>query len=234
MTADRVKSLLRVEDFLLGTIAFIGLPLFDRLTRGASGSGTATDTPAPLTGLIGLVAILGVLLCLLTRGAGEPPPFGDGQLTLQGWARFPLAAGVGIVGIETLPGIGLDGDPFIGLTFLVVFVSVMIPGHLPVVPVAARRALVTPMAILATGAFDRMMGSGLGDMVGGFVRGEAPPELAGFLPLIIGAVAAMYAMLVVAPRAIADPGAGGLAWVVRFVFLLAALATGNVLFGVLG
>ena len=234
MTADRVKSLLRVEDFLLGTIALIGLPLFDRLTRGASGSGTATDTPAPLTGLIGLVAILGVLLCLLTRGAGEPPPFGDGQLTLQGWARFPLAAGVGIVGIETLPGIGLDGDPFIGLTFLVVFVSVMIPGHLPVVPVAARRALVTPMAILATGAFDRMMGSGLGDMVGGFVRGEAPPELAGFLPLIIGAVAAMYAMLVVAPRAIADPGAGGLAWVVRFVFLLAALATGNVLFGVLG
>ena len=234
MTADRVKSLLRVEDFLLGTIALIGLPLFDRLTRGASGSGTATDTPAPLTGLIGLVAILGVLLCLLTRGAGEPPPFGDGQLTLQGWARFPLAAGVGIVGIETLPGIGLDGDPFIGLTFLVVFLSVMIPGHLPVVPVAARRALVTPMAILATGAFDRMMGSGLGDMVGGFVRGEAPPELAGFLPLIIGAVAAMYAMLVVAPRAIADPGAGGLAWVVRFVFLLAALATGNVLFGVLG
>ncbi len=234
MTADRVRSLLRVEDFVLGTIALIGLPLFDRLTGSASGSGTPADTPAPLTGVIGLVAILGVLACLLTRGAGEPPPFGDGQLTLQGWARFPLAAGVGIVGIETLPGIGLDGDPFVGLTFLVVFVSVMVPGRLPVVPVAARRALVTPMAILATGVFDRMLGSGLGDMVGGVVRGEAPPELAGFLPLIIGAVAAMYAMLVVAPRAIADPGAGGVAWVVRFLFLLAALATGNVLFGVVG
>jgi hypothetical protein len=175
-----------------------------------------------------------VLGCLLTRGPDEPPPFGDGQLTLQGWARFPLAAGVGIVGVETLPGIGLDGGPFVGVTFLIVLVSVMIPGRLPVIPIMARRALVTPMAILATGAFDRIMGSGLGDVVGGFLRGEAPSGLAVFLPLIIGAAAAMYAMLVVAPRAIADPGAGGVAWVVRFLFLLAALATGNALFGVLG
>jgi len=234
MPADRLRSLLRAEDFLLGTIALVGLPVFDRLMAGGGGAGAGSDSPTPITGVIGLVAILGVLACLLTRGPDEPPPFGDGQLTLQGWARFPLAAGVGIVGIETLPGIGLDGDPFVGLTFLIVFVSVMIPGRLPTVPVIARRALVTPMAIVATGAFDRIMGSGLGDLVGGFVRGEAPPELAGFLPLIIGAAAVMYAMLVVAPRAIADPGAGGLAWVVRFVFLLAALATGNVLFGVVG
>ena len=109
----------------------------------------------------------------------------------------------------------------------------MIPGRLPVIPVAARRALVTPMAILATGAFDRIMGSGLGDVLGLTLSGEVPSGLSVLLPLIIGAAAAMYAMLVVAPRAIADPGAGGVAWVVRFLFLLAALATGNALFGVL-
>ncbi len=233
MAADRLRGLLRVEDFLLGTIALVGLPLFDLITAGAGGAGAGSDAPTPLVGIIGLVAILGVLACLFTRGPGEPPPFGDGQLTLQGWARFPLAAGVGIVGIETLPGIGLDGDPFVGVTFLVVLVSVMIPGRLPVIPVAARRALVTPMAILATGAFDRIMGSGLGDVLGGTLRGGVPSGLWVFLPLIIGAAAAIYAMLVVAPRAIADPGAGGVAWVVRFLFLLAALTTGNVLFGVL-
>jgi hypothetical protein len=233
MAADRLRGLLRVEDFLLGTIALVGLPLFDRITAGASGTGAGSDAPTPLVGVIGLVAILGVLACLVTRGPGEPPPFGDGQLTLQGWARFPLAAGVGIVGIETLPGIGLDGNPFVGVTFLVALVSVMIPGRLPVIPVAARRALVTPMAILATGAFDRIMGSGLGDVLGLTLSGEVPSGLSVLLPLIIGAAAAMYAMLVVAPRAIADPGAGGVAWVVRFLFLLAALATGNALFGVL-
>jgi hypothetical protein len=234
LRTGRLARLLRFEDVLLGTIAFLGLPLVDRLTGPGTGAGSAAETPSALAGLAGLIAILGVLLCLCTRGPDEPPPLSDGQLTLQGWARFPLAAGIGVVGIETLPGIGLDGDPFVGLAFLVVLITVMIPGRLPVLPVAARRALVTPMAIVATGAFDQVMGSGLGELLGGALRGGAPPEIAGFLPLIVGAAAVMYVMLVVAPRAIADPGASGFAWAVRFLFLLAALAAGDVLFGAIG
>jgi hypothetical protein len=234
LPAGRLSRLLRFEDVLLGGIAFIGLPLLDRATASGAGSVGGANGPSVLEGAAGLIAILGVLVCLCTRGPDEPPPLSDGQLTLQGWARFPLAAGIGIVGIETLPGIGLDGDPFVGLAFLIVFVTVMIPGRLPILQVAARRALVTPMAIVATGAFDRIMGAGLGDLLGTTLRGEAPPEIAGFLPLVIGAAGVMYVMLVVAPRAIADPGASGLAWAARFVFLLAALAAGDALFGAIG
>jgi hypothetical protein len=43
-------------------------------------------------------------------------------------------------------------------------------------------------------------------------------------PLVLGAVGTLYVMLVVAPRAIADPGAGGVAWVVRFAFLVGSIA----------
>jgi hypothetical protein len=228
---SRLAALLRIEDVLMGAFAFAGLPLLDRLRSSPASRPSGADTPDALTGWFALIGILGVLACLCTRGPDEPPPLSDGTLTLQGWARFPLAAGIGIVGIETLPGIGLDGDPFVGIAFLIVLVTVLIPSRLPVVPVAARRALVTPMAIVATGAFDQIMGSGLGDLVGGYVRGQAPPELAAFAPIIIGAAAVMYVMLVVAPRAIADPGASWLAWTARFVLLLAALAAGTVVFG---
>lgn len=236
---NRLRTLLRWEDVLLSVVAFLGLPLFDRLIGDGGGSvGSDPAGPTPLIGAFGLIAILGVLACLCTRGPDEPAAFSDGQLTLQGWARFPLMAGVGIVGLETLPGIGLPADPFVGVTFLIVFVTAMAGGILPVVPVAVRRGLVTPMALVATGAFDRIIGGGLGGSLGvmleGAIRGDGPPEVSAFLPLILAAVAVLYVMLVVAPRAIADPGASGLAWVVRFVLLLVSLVAGDALAGLFG
>ncbi len=229
--ARTIGRWLRVEDLLMAAVGFIAIPLITALT-GSGGDALANpDTPTPLTGLFGLVAIVGVLICLCTRGAGERAPLGDGELTLEGWARFPLVAGMGIVATVTLPGLGLDGGPVIGLTVLVVMVSVLAYSHLPVLPVVARRALVTPMAILAAGSFDQLMGSGLSDVVRGMLTGGAPPEASAFLPLILGVVAVMYTALVVAPRAIADPGASWLAWIVRFLFLLLAVGTGSLLFG---
>lgn len=216
---------------LLAAVGLFGLPLLGRLMGLGSTQATGLGTPTPLTGAFGLVAVAGVLVCLCTRGAGEPAPFGDGQLTFEGWARFPLIAGVGIVALETLPGLGLDPDPVLGITLAAIMVSVLGYRWLPVVPVTVRRALVVPMGLLATGAFDQLMGSGLADAMRELLTGQAPPEAGAFLPLILGAVAALYAALVAAPRAIADPGATWLAWVVRFLFLLAALVTGDLVFG---
>jgi len=227
----RLARWLRVEDLLLAALGLFGLPLLGRLLGIGTPDTTGPDTASPLTGAFALVAIGGVLACLLTRGAGEPAPFGDGRLTFEGWARFPLVAGLGIVATQTLPGIGLDGDPVLGITLLVVTVSVIGYGWLPVVPVTVRRALVVPMGIVATGAFDQLMGSGLSDATRELLTGQAPPEASVFLPLILGVVAVLYTALVAAPRAIADPGATWLTWVIRFLFLLAALVTGDLAFG---
>lgn len=227
----RLARWLRLEDVLFAAVGLFGLPLLGRLLGLGSSPSNGLDAPTPLTGAFGLVAVAGVLVCLCTRGAGEPPPFGDGQLTFEGWARFPLIAGVGIVALETLPGLGIDADPVLGITLLAIMISVLGYRWLPVVPVAARRALVVPMGLLATGAFDQMMGSGLADVTRELLTGQAPQGTGVFLPLMVGVVAALYAALVAAPRAIADPGATWLTWIVRFLFLLVALVTGDLVFG---
>jgi hypothetical protein len=81
------------------------------------------------------------------------------------------------------------------------------------------------------GAFDQMMGSGLSGATLDLLTGQAPPGSSVFLPLMLGVVAALYMALIAAPRAIADPGATRLTWLIRFLFLLAALVTGNLVFG---
>jgi hypothetical protein len=228
----RLARLLRLEDVLLAVLAAIVLPAIDGWLAAAGGGtvgGGATGDPTVLAGSVGLVAIGGVIACVLTRGPDERPVLADGQLTLQGWARFPLAAGVGIVALETIPGLGFDPEPLVGLTFLATFAGALLHPRLPVVPVPYRRAMVLPMSALAAGAFDRVIGSGLGDLVGELVGGTAPPELAAFWPLLLAAAGAMYVMLVVAPRSVADPGASGYTWAVRFAFLIASIAAASVL-----
>lgn len=219
----RLLRLLRPEDLIVTALAALALPIAEGWVRGASTADPAGD-PSVLTGILGLIAVAGVLACVLTRGPDEPPPLADGHLTLQGWARFPLAAGLGIVAVQTLPGLGVDPDPFAGIAFLATFAGAVLHPRLPEVPVVYRRAMVLPMMALAAGAFDRIIGRGLGDMFGAFFGGTAPAEVAALWPLILGAVGMLYVMLVVAPRAIADPGAGGVAWVVRFAFLVGSIA----------
>ena len=215
----RIAGLLRLEDLLLALLTAIGIPLLERWLRGTVAEASPSGDPSALTGVVGLLAVAGVIACVLSRGPDEPPPLADRALTLQGWARFPLAAGVGIVALETIPGLGIDPEPLAGLTFLAVFAGALLHPRLPVIPVTARRLLVLPMVVLAAGAFDRIIGRDLGPMALDLLGG-AQPEIAGFWPLILGAVAMLYTMLVVAPRAIADPGSSGVAWTVRFLFFL--------------
>ena len=233
----RLVALLRWEDVLLSVVAFAGLPLLGRLMAGSGGPlpATGAGAPTPLLGAVGLVAILGVFACLCTRGPGERAALAGDTMTLQGWARFPLAAGLAIIALETVPGLGIDPDPLVALAFLLAAISAFAGGRMPVAPVAARRLMVTPMALVATGVFDDILGAGSGGVgatLGGVLRGDAPPEVTAVLPLILGAIAVLYTMLVIAPRAIADPGASGLAWIVRFLLLLASLFLGNAVFGV--
>lgn len=229
-TAITLLRHLRVEDLLLALVAVFGAPVFAALSGGSTGGDSTDSGPGVLGGIIGLVALAGVIACLCTRGPDEPAPLADGTMTLQGWSRFPLAAGIAITSTELLPGIGVASDPLVGLTFVVMVVTAIAHPRLPVVPVGARRAMVLPISLLAAGAFDRIIGGDLPDIVGGLVRGDQP-ELLAFAPLIVGAIATMYVMLVVAPRSIADPGASGLAWTLRFLFLLGAVAVGSLLGG---
>jgi hypothetical protein len=220
MALARLRSLIRWEDTLLALVALAVVPVLD----GARAGG-------PVVGVFALVAIGGVIACLFTRGPEEPPPISGGGLTFQGWARFPLAAGVGIVALDTLPSIGLRGNGAAGLAFLAVLVSAPAHRWLPVIPVATRRLLVLPMGVVGAGAFDRIIGSHLPDIMGLATPARGDETTRAFLPLILTAVLTVYVMLVIAPRSIADPEASWGRWIVRFVLLLAAAATGNAVVG---
>ena len=169
-TLVRLAGLLRFEDLLMALLAVILLPALDRWPGGGSAAGSSSD-PTVVAGLLGLVAVGGVVACVLTRGPDEPSPLADGRMTLQGWARFPLAAGVGIVATETIPGLGFDPQLLVGFAFVATFIGALAHPRLPVVPVAYRRAMVLPMAILAAAAFDRIVGNGLGEVIVDFVGG---------------------------------------------------------------
>jgi F0F1-type ATP synthase membrane subunit c/vacuolar-type H+-ATPase subunit K len=86
------------------------------------------------------------------------------------------------------------------------------------------------MGMVGAGAFDRIIGSHLPDIMGLVTRARGDPTRA-FLPLILAAALMIYVMLVVAPRAIADPEARWWPWIVRFLLLLAAAAMGSALVG---
>lgn len=230
MTLDRLRSLIHWEDTLLALVALAVLPVLNHFLAGSGGTGSGVRAVGPITGLFVLVAIGGIIACLFTRGPEEPPPLGDRGLTLQGWARFPLAAGVSMVAIDTLPSIGLPSGAG-GLIFLAVIVSTFAHPWLPVIPVATRRLLVLPMGVVGAGAFNRIIGSNLPDIMGLVTRSPKNDPTRAFLPLILAAVLMVYVMLVVAPRSIADPQARWWPWIVRFGMLLAAAALGNAVVG---
>lgn len=231
MTLARLRSLIHWEDTLLALVALAVLPVLDAL-GGSARTGSARAV-GPITGVFVLVAIGGVIACLFTRGPGEPPPLGAGSgLTFQGWARFPLAAGVAIVAIDTLPSLGLPSGAG-GLVFLAVAVSVFVHRWLPVIPVSTRRLFVLPMGMVGAGAFDRIIGSNLPHIMGLVTRSSKDDPTRAFLPLILAAVLMVYVMLVVAPRSVADPEARWWPWIVRFGLLLAAAALGNTVVGAL-
>lgn len=225
-TLARLRSLIRWEDTLLALVAVVVFPILDAVLVSR---GSGAHVAGPIAGVFVLISIGGVIACLFTRGPEEQAPFGDKGLTFQGWARFPLAAGVSIVATDTLPSIGIPGD--IGmLVFLAVAISALVHRWLPVIPVAIRRLLVVPMGIVGAGAFDRIIGSNLPDIMGMVTRGPRDDPMRGFIPLILGAVLMVYVMLVVAPRSIADPEARWWPWAVRFGLLLLAAATGKAIF----
>lgn len=232
MLLARLRSHLRWEDSVLAVVALAVLPVLDALFGGRGGTGSGAHPAGPVTGLFVLVAIGGIIACLFTKGPEEPPPLDNNGMTLQGWARFPLAAGVTIVGLNTLPSIGLPGSAG-GLCFLAVVVSAFAHRWLPVIPVATRRLLVVPMTMVGAGAFDRIIGSSLPDIMGMVTRSPQGDPMRAFLPLILGAVLLVYVMLVVAPRSIADPEARWLPWAVRFGVLLLAAALGKTVVGLL-
>jgi hypothetical protein len=180
----------------------------------------------PLEGIVILASVAAALLCLVSKTAGDT----TGWAPIGAWIG-PLSGGlllVAMTGFTALSAPDSWNTPLVAAGLAgVVIVRLAIPS----LSVAARRALVTPFVLVSGNLFwsaiDAVIGPGGGTVTAPELRDALANNTqgAGAFALVLLAFAAVYyAMLVYAPRQIAEREGNPLAWMVRFgLFVVSVL-----------
>ncbi len=225
------RGWLRAEDGVLAVWTF-ALPAvggwFGALA--SLGPGSIDAGPQPLVGLAQLAAVVGAIAALLTRPPDQPGVHLGAQDAPRWVICGPLIGGLSLAADGAASNLGLDlGGWFVGVAFLAILVGTMAADRLPVVQPPVRRLFTVPFILVSAAYFNGFAATFLGSIDIGQVAGSFLATDASFAAfvgvLLLGGMAAFYAMFVVAPRELADPEDAGYRWVVRFVlFLVSSLA----------
>jgi hypothetical protein len=229
-------SALRPEDFLLAGWVGLANPL---LTR-SSGNGDPFTPDRPLEGALQLLGVAGAIACLATRTAAVTPDgsrSSDDRSGEYGAYIGPATGGLMLVGASGVAGLGFAPESAMLPVFGAVAFLPLFRNLLPALSPRTRRALVTPFVLAAGGIFWSFVrgatgGAGLFRDVGSLIA--VAPSVAPLLGLLTLAAAVYYAMLVFAPRQIADREGGPAVWLFRFGLFMAGLLLGFGWLGVLG
>lgn len=219
----------RAEDLLLAGWIGLAAPVL-ALTGVAAGP---FDSGHPLTGLLLLAGFAGAVACLATRssdGATGVVASSAGWSVLDSGLVGPLVGGLLLVGGTAFAELGQDPIVAFYPTIVGVLVLSLLRSRLPAVPTGVRRALVTPYLLSAGGIFWGVVhtvagGIDYSSQFGGSVTGVAS-SLSGVLGLLILCAAVYYAMLIYAPRQIAEREGGPVTWLVRFGVFVVSVGFG--------
>lgn len=218
-----LRLALRPEDGVLAGWLAVVAPGLSAITGPEVSEG-------PLAGAVIVVATLLAIVCLATRPPDQPGVriSSEGDAAPRWIIAGPLVGAVGLVSSTGFEHLGITGFDLGGIVLLGAVAAIVANRWLPVLDPAWRRLLVLPFTLVA--------GSFFADFSAQVLDGLQPSDLAGLagqtdasfaafvLLMILGGLAAFYAMLVVAPRQLADPEDAGFRWVIRFgLFLVAAL-----------
>ncbi|MGH2429325.1 MAG: hypothetical protein ACRDGV_10690 [Candidatus Limnocylindria bacterium] len=215
---------LRPEDGILAAWLGVAAPAISV----ASGPDAAES---PLAGAVIVASVAAAIVCLGTRPRDQPR-VGIGQTDGPRWILAgPLIGALGLVSSVGIEQLGLSDDSVLpGALAVAAIVALLANPFLPVLDVTWRRLLVLPFTLVAGSMFSGFAADVLDALEPGEVIGTiGTPEAAfmGFVVvMLVGGLAAFYAMLVVAPRQLADPEDAGFRWVVRFGLFLVASLTG--------
>jgi uncharacterized membrane protein YvlD (DUF360 family) len=219
----RAAALLVTEDWLLAAWVSIATPLLFR----AQGGGGPFESDAPLLGTLRILAVAATLACLAARRTPADMTASRPSL-IKGGAIGPL---VGAILLVTISGFtALDLASGVGTVVVIAALVAMVVVHFVVPPLATsvRRVLVTPFVLVSGGLFWTLIAAITGE------PGSATPAAAianpatalaagGFLIAFSGV---FYAMLIFAPRQVAEREGGALTWLLRY-----ALFAAGVIFG---
>lgn len=225
--AARFGAILRIEDWLLaGVVALAPALLGVHTSQGVFGG------ESPVEGFAELGAVLAALVCLAARRADGTAPSQD-RLAGGPWLG-PLCGGLLLVSVSGAEALSLPSPLAEAYALLALAAMVGARFLLPPLSVAVRRVLVVPFIVVTGRLFwaviDAVLptatghGSGVSGVTGiADLRAVVTSPAVGFL---VAFAAVYYAMLVVAPRQVAEREGSLLAWVVRFALFIAGAAFG--------
>jgi hypothetical protein len=215
------RVVLVAEDWLLAAWVAVATPL---LFRAEGGSGPF-DSGAPLLGVIRLAAVLGALICVSCRRHPNAPR----ERSLIGVGAIgPLTGGLLLVAISGFTALGVTSGAGIALVAVAAVAMIAVHVLLPPLSIVARRVLVTPFVMVAGGLFWTFIAAVTGEPgsatpAAAIANPQTAVAAAGFL-LAFSAV--YYAMLVYAPRQVAEREGSLVTWVLRYALFVAGVVFG--------
>lgn len=222
---------LRTEDLLLAAWNAAGIPI---LAAGSLSPILALgDAPDPVAGVVQLVAVIGAIVAIATRPSGvsqrEAQFIGQARLAFMG----PLVGAIAFVSgsASAYLGAGVDGLAT-GTAFLAIIIAMWFGDRLPVLDAGFRRAMIVPFILVSAGVFNGFAADILEDLDVGALIASFTVDGTGFGLFIVGMLVAglafFYASLVIAPRSLVDPEAGGgcLVWPLRFILYVVSAILG--------
>lgn len=216
-----LTTLIRAEDWLLGGWVVIASPLLGQF----QGNAGPFDPNQPIDGGLRLLAVVGALICLVT-GRSDAPGGESGTIRIGG-ATGPLVGGLLLVGTSGSTGLGLSGALADAALIGVIVVVVAVRLRWPALPTVIRRALVTPFVLASAGIYWNIVDSVTGGGNWLSQTGGADLQTIGaVIGLLIAFSAVYYAMLVYAPRQVAEPEGSAQAWLVRYGLFAASTILG--------
>ncbi len=216
-------SVLVVEDWLLAGWVALATPALFRIQGGAG----PFDSGAPLEGVLRLGAVLGALICIAARR--PKAEIGDaGSSVLERGAVGPLCGGLLLVGISGFTALEVPSGLALALVIAALVAMIAVHNAAPPLSVIARRALVTPFVMVAGGLFWSLIAAVIGEPGGtaGAAVVASPQAATAAAAFLLAFSAVYYAMLVYAPRQVAERDGGVVTWLLRYALFVAGVVAG--------
>ncbi len=176
-------------------------------------------------GLMFLLASLGGLIVVATRAPGQSQSDLDSG-SVASFARLPMLVTLTYFLLYSFSAFGADLPLFLPCGLFAFFILVsMLFNRLPVVPILARRALITPLIILGTWNFSTLMhtffqGFDLDTLLHTPALRDPKSSFTFVLGLVFASAIFFYLVFILAPRQIAYPGGSWRDWLARFALYM--------------
>jgi hypothetical protein len=223
---------LRLEDAALaGWVAAVS-PLLFR----ATGERGPFDGGQPLAGFLRLAAVAGVLVCLSARrqpdASGKPP-----ESMINRGVVGPFVGGLLLVTISGFTALGASSAAVYVVLGATAIAAIAVRLVLPPLAVAVRRALVAPFGAVAGGLYWTFIEAVIGTpgTVAAAKHSVIANLSASLLPLgfLVAFSAVYYAMLIYAPRQVAEKEGGLVEWLLRYALFVFSIVVGATWLGIL-